>query len=238
MKRQSVLWSLIFLALANCTETASEGENANSEVSASLQHISNSAEFLSLFPEISVDNLHIHSPCYKPNSEFEGKLIDSRFHQFFAFDKYLKSELDGKLNIFSCYKFKLSDRLTGLIARTPSQYSETSVDLFFWDNRAMKITKRMRMADAFGDGTWHFTKDAWLTDINHDKFPDLVTRKIDWWQDDVDATPNNPLGIGQEHQTDTVKVFLWVNNDFTRSNASFDTSKFTVADCFKRTETE
>jgi hypothetical protein len=179
-----------------------------------------SSGFLNLFSPISATNLHLYSPCDEEGGKkYEGKKIDGLFHNFFSFDWILRSNLDHGANIYSCYKFKLSESLTGLIVRTRSQYSETAIDLCIWNNQEKKIIKRIELADSFGDGPWFFVKDAWFVDINKDGMLDIVNRKKDWWEDD-----NN-----KEHTSDSLKIFLSTGNDYKFSESQqVDKTKFSL----------
>lgn len=176
-------------------------------------------KFLDLFPAVSVSNLHVYSPCDKiDGKKFEGRLIDKAFHNLFSFDQVLKSNLTLGWHVFSCFKFKYSSSITGLIVRTPSQNSETSIDLFLWDNQQNKIIKRMELADAFGDGYWHFVKEGWLMDINKDGLLDIVNRKKDLWKDDPDDKT--------EQTSDTLRVFVGTGQDFKQTKMGVDKNKF------------
>jgi hypothetical protein len=196
MKRQVIYLIIILGILMSCFFTRNSESGSPSE-------------FLELFQDISCDNLHLYSPCDKAEgNKFEGQLIDSTFHKFFMFDKWLKTTFDYQNNIFSCFKFKLSDTETGLIIRRLSQYSESAIDMCIWDKQTESIIKRIELADTFGDGTWYFVKDAWITDINEDGYLDIVTRKMEWWEDDVESTTENPQGVGEIHTSDTLKTYL------------------------------
>jgi hypothetical protein len=191
----------------------------------------NNSEFLNLFPFISADNLHLYSPCDKMDGKkYEGKKIQSVFYDFFSFDQFLRSNLDHGANIFSCYKFKLSDVLTGLIVRTRSQYSETSIDLCIWDNQENKIIKRIGLADSFGDGLWYFVKDAWLVDINKDGKLDIVNRQMDYWEDETPTTNSN-----KEHRSDSLKIFLATGRDYKLTKLyTVEKMKFKILDWGER----
>jgi hypothetical protein len=186
----------------------------------------NDTTFLALFPEISINKVHVYSPNEKTDgNKFQGKPIDSAFYKYFLFDDYLQSWLNNAYyHLFSCYKFKLSSIRTGLIVRAPSQYDETAISLYIWDNKARKIVKRLDLADSFGDAEWHFVKDAWLLDINKDGRPDFITRRKDWWRDDVDK------GYGKLHITDSINLFTAVGDNFRKTRIKVDTAKFKLLD--------
>lgn len=231
MKRHYLL--LLTATLLTLTDCSNRKTNSQSD---------NSNAFLSLFQDISADNLHLYSPCDREDGKkYEGKQIDSTFHKYFAFDKRLVSYFDKKVgNVFSCYKFKLSNTKTGLIIRVPSQYSETEVDLCIWDNQTNKIIKRIELADAIGDGMWYFVKDAWLVDINKDGHLDIVTRKMEWWEEDEEETEldstsslaDTTIGYidGKEHTTDSLKIFLSTGDNYKLTNIAIDKTKYKVLD--------
>ncbi len=182
--------------------------------------------FLDSFERISFDTLHVYTPCKKPDGKkFAGRIMDSAFHNWFELSKYQLSNLRWQ-NMFSCYKFELNDSLTALIVRRPSQYSETAITLNLWDNKKEKIVSTTEIADSYGDGMWYFVKDAWLLDINGDLQLDIVTRTMHWTEEDIDPTPDNPLGRGEVFISDTVIVFIGNKESFELSNLKIDTAQF------------
>jgi hypothetical protein len=190
-----------------------------------------SATFLELFQEMSFDTLHVYSPCDKPDGrKFEGKIMDSTFYEFFEFDAWQLSNLQWQ-NFYTCYKFEMSDSLTGLIVRRPSQYGETAIDLNIWNNRTEKIIETVNLSDAFGDGMWFFVKDAWIVDFNGDKKLDIVTRRKSWSQDNVPpALRENPQGFGEEHIHDTTIVYVADQGSFQITDFEIDTAQFRLLD--------
>lgn len=84
----------------------------------------------------------------------------------------------------------------------------------------------MELADKIADGSWILVKDGWLTDLNKDGFMDVVTREMEWWEDDIDPTIDNPLGIGEKHTTDTLHVYLGENGDFFKEEFVIEDSSF------------
>ena len=71
-------------------------------------------------------------------------------------------------------------------------------------------------------------KAAWLLDINNDEILDIITRKMDWWEDDVDVTPEYPQGIGESHTTDSLKVHIANKEEYNIVSIKVDTSFFKV----------
>jgi hypothetical protein len=211
---KQILVALIIAIFSSCTGP----KNSASET------------FLELFQEISFDTLHVYSPCDKPDGrKFEGKIMDSTFYEFFELDAWQLSNLKWQ-DFYKCYKFEMSDTLTGLIVRRPSQYSETAIDLNVWNNRTEKIINTINLSDGFADGMWFFMMDSWIVDnYENNKFA-IVTRRMSWWEEDVDPTPENPQGLGEEHIDDTTIVYVANGANFQISNFVIDTAQFKLLD--------
>lgn len=211
-----LLLTIVLFALTSCSNKQSNNQSLTGE--------NDSANiFLSVFQDISVDTLHVFSQFDKiQNAKFEGKEIDKSFYHYFAFDENLTSNLKDnngfKENIYSCYKFKLSDSKTGLLIRTPSQYDVTAIDLFVWDNVTKRIELKETLSDGFGDEGWYFVQDAWITDLNRDGRLDIVKRKKEHDEDLDDST--------KVSNTDSIFVFLAKDNKFQKSTLQIDKSKF------------
>ena len=179
--------------------------------------------FLSAFQDISFDTLHVFSQfdTIRDNT-FQGKKIDKAFYQYFAFDENLifniKDNIEPRRNIYSCFKFKLSDNKTGLLIRTPSQYDVTFIDLFIWDNASKRIEDKVNLSDGFGDEGWYFVLDSWITDLNRDGHFDILKRKKDHNEDLGDSTKIS--------NTDSIFVLLGKNNKFYKSSLKIDKNKF------------
>ena len=152
------------------------------------------ATFLAIFQDIDPEGLHVYSPCDTTDGhKFTGRVIAQRFHHYFSFDKAFTETIqsfskDTLSHIYSCFKFPLSDSRTGLLVRWPSQYDESAIYLFTWDNKLKKMIAGENIADTFGDEGWYFIQDAWLTDINKDKKLDIVIHRMDHDQDIEDST--------------------------------------------------
>jgi hypothetical protein len=210
------LLTILLFALTSCSNNQSNnqtltGENDSTKI------------FLSAFQDISIDTLHVFSQFdANQNTQFQGKEIDKSFFHYFAFDETLTSNLKDnngfRQNIYSCYKFKLSDSKTGLLIRTPSQYDVTAIDLFIWDNVTKRIESKETLSDGFGDAGWYFVQDAWITDLNRDGQLDILKRKKDHEVDLDDST--------KVSNTDSIFVFLARDNKFQKSTLQIDRSKF------------
>ena len=183
--------------------------------------------------------MHIYSISEKADgAKFDGRKLNTAFYKYFYFDNFLKSNLTDKTgSIFCCYKFKLTQNLTGLIIRRRSQYSESAVDLCIWDNGLEKVIQRIELADGFGDGDWFFVKDAWLKDLNSDGQIDIVTRKMEHWEDDFSNNEDNNLRDSAnvindsiEKFTDSVKVFVLKKGNFKLSKISIKKDNFRLFD--------
>jgi hypothetical protein len=173
MKRQLLILTIIATVFASCKD------NRKKDSITDESGIDDSDKFLSLFSELKTSDIHVYTPFKGVSGNlFEGREIDTIYYKYFSFEEYyIPQDKDSKL--YSCYKLKLNDNKTGLIVRSPSQYSETAVNLLIWDNQSKSILYKQQLADSFGDEGWFFVQDAWLTDLNKDNYIDIVTRNMD-----------------------------------------------------------
>jgi hypothetical protein len=223
-----VAYFALVCILNSCSQTQTGKQGRTDTVSdvksvKAKEIIVNDSTFLSLFPEMTGDTIHIFSPNDKRGgTKFNGKRIDPAFYKYFLFDDYLMGTLDSVyINIFSCYKIRLSDTRTGLIARIPGMYdSETAINLYLWDNQAKKIIGNFKLSDETGDAGWYFVKEAWLTDINNDNRLDILSRRKDRWDKDMDGMD------GKERNTDSINVYIAYRDKFRKMSLAIDTARF------------
>jgi len=209
------LYILIIIVLFSCNQ------HKKAEITKIEAITDDSEAFLSLFPEIMDQELHVYTPFEGRQGDlFEGKVIDSTFYKYFTFEEYYIPQ-NNYYRLYSCYKIKLNDNETGLIVRSPSQYSETAVDLLIWDNQNKRIKRKESLADSFGDEGWYFVKDAWLKDLNKDKYVDIIIRKMEY-DIDLDDTIKAPI------IKDSLFVYLGNKTCFTKTSYQVDTNKYIV----------
>lgn len=213
--RHILLILTTFFLLTSCANQAT-----NSPTVSQSQTVDSSILFIGLFPEISTVDLHIYSPDDTLTTDkFQGKQIPTSFYKYLKFDNNIDPVMaDTSYHFFSCFQFKITDTKIGLIIRRPSQYSETAIDLYTWDNSQKKIVDVTNLTDAFGDEGWHFVQDAWVKDLNNDKNLDIITRRKDVDQDLDDTTKIS--------RKDSLFVFLNNGATFKKTNFQLDTSKF------------
>jgi hypothetical protein len=244
MKQYLKILVLFNFAFLGCSQPNNEvdknTEITNSDFSIHFpkpKHLSldTTNDFIKLFKPNTSRSIHINSPCYnakrnKYEGEFAGQKIPKRFYSYFNFDTILSSNLSNGAEIFSSYRLGLTDSITALIVRRRSQYSETAIDLYFWDNKKNKITEEFELADSFGDGGWYFIKDAWLTDLNNDGLLDLINRKKDFWIEEEEEQ-SYKAGEPLPHYSDSTFVYLGNGENFIPSKIKVDLNKFKVNEC-------
>jgi hypothetical protein len=211
---------IIILTISGLLHSCSD--NPTKQAIADNSVVDKSDLFLNLFSEIKYQDLHIYTPPYDTSNrvdKYDGIQIDRSLYKFLVFDNYINpTEIDTFSHYFACFKFKLSDSKTGLIIRRPSQYSESAIDLYTWDNLEKKVSNIINLADAFGDEGWYFVQDAWIEDVNADNYLDIVFRKKEYDQD-----LDEPSKITR---SDTSFVFLGDIKSFKQSNFNFDRNKY------------
>ncbi|MFY0252956.1 hypothetical protein ACDQ55_03285 [Chitinophaga sp. 30R24] len=142
MKYLSLLLLATFLfacQAANNTSTPGSQDTASASVS----------DLLKQYKPIKADTLSIESQ-YEEEAEkgwaYEGALLDTTFLRLFPSE----FQQEGG-QFYACYKFNLDANTIGLITRTPSEYSSTSIKLFAWHKQNNKITFETELAEIFGD---------------------------------------------------------------------------------------
>jgi hypothetical protein len=213
---------LFFFFLVIVPGCNNQDKTAEKKSESGVAHRDSSEAFLKLFPEVSKDTLHVYFGENNPEAdkEFAGKELNPAFYRILLdFDSLYKYEISYGYHYFSCYKIKISKSKTGLIMRVPSQYSESAVDMFIWDNQSKKIVGCQNLSDQFGDGGWYFDREAWITDLNHDALPDIVQR-----QKDHDGEMDDPDSLITV--TDSTHVFIWNPGGFQKSDFPVDSGKF------------
>jgi hypothetical protein len=179
--------------------------------------------FLDLFEEPVSKDIHVFSPSdVKGGDKFKGKPIPKPFFKYFKNDKLIKELLNqNDDSLFATYKIRLSEKHTALIVRRYGHYDFDEIDLFIWDNNKEIIENRNNLSNNWGEGMYHQTQNAWLKDINKDHQIDVITRKIEFWEDDDEN--------GEMHETDSLKVYLQNSGKFILSNQKkLDKSQFVI----------
>lgn len=226
MKKLLIILTIIGINYSCSTKSSTNSKTELIRDSVDTRSISNQLDnsdiFLKLFPELNINDFHIYTPPYdsvKRIRKFDGKRIDRSFYEFLLFKNYENPlELDTFYHYYACYKFKLTGNKTGLLIRRPSQYVESAIDLYTWDNSAKKVTDIINLTDAFGDEGWHFVQDAWIEDLNKDKFYDIVIRRKDFDRNLEDTT--------KIFRSDSTSVYLGNGNTFRISRIMVDNNKY------------
>jgi hypothetical protein len=103
------------------------------------KHKSRYTKLLSKFETIAFDTLEVNSigEGSETDYKYNGKQLDSLDAILFPTD-IAKAHFNDPPGLFACYKFQIDSTREALIARTPSEYSPTSIKLFIY--RADKDT--------------------------------------------------------------------------------------------------
>lgn len=207
-----LFFGVFFLLISACSDSPSSKE---------IYDYKKSVSFLKLFPSVHPPGLHVYSPSVDPSNDdgkYQGKKIDPDYHFLLVHGEENPLEMDTLYHYYACYQFKLSEQKTALLMRCPSQYSETAVRLYIWENKLKKVSESFTLADAFGDEGWHFVTDAWIKDVNEDKQLDLVFRRKDY-----DMNLDDP---GDINRFDTTYVYLGTGTTFKQSDFKVNPAKY------------
>ena len=183
-----------------------------------------SQELFNQFLDIPADTIHVFfdskdQPIKEP---FTGRLMDTSFFKLLNGANLLRPFDPESDRLFSCFRFAMGHDRTGFLVRVPSQYEESAVDLFVWNNVDNRFESRHELSDGFGDEGWHFNQESWILDLNHDGTLDIVTRKIE-----VDAEDSSAKGNRTNSRTDSLFLYLADHNyHFKKATLSLDTNSF------------
>ncbi len=117
-------------------------------------------QVLDKFQPLTFDTLHVYSPSGKADS-FRGVPLKKYEAGIFLTDPDAQASDDGQ-QVFAVYRFPIGDKKTGLIARTPSMYRESSVKLFVFNKILDSITHSLELAESWGDAGDVSIKEGWL----------------------------------------------------------------------------
>ena len=117
-------------------------------------------KFLKKFKTITIDTFYVYSNY--DDKRFEGIRIDNIEGKLFPKEIIEQNFINHQLDIFACYKFLIDSNRIGLIARTPSEYSPTSIKLFIYDTFTNSIINYIEIAEIWGDAGDSMEKQSWL----------------------------------------------------------------------------
>ena len=164
---KKILLVLIALIVSSCSKNEEKeiSESIHKKDSASIVQdsiqdwVSINKDFLDKFRKISVDSTKFIAP------EVEDQLgailnKDDLKH----FPKSLNWDTFAGVEKFETVgKFEFNEKFLGLLMRTPSEYSFTSVKLFFYDKNQEKILPNyFELADKWGDAGYTEEVKSWL----------------------------------------------------------------------------
>jgi hypothetical protein len=128
---------------------------------------------LKKYKSINIDTLVIYSMF--DDKKFEGIRINRLEGKLFPKEIIEQNFINHELDIFACYKFNIDTSKIGLITRTPSMYSPTSIKLFIYDINLDAITKYIEVAETWGDAGDSMEKKSWVI-LNKNKFKILIEK--------------------------------------------------------------
>ncbi len=159
------------------------------------------------------DTIHVAS-AVSPEDGYGGAKIDSGHY-----DILRKPYQEGKIGgFYVSYRVRLEPGHTGYLLRVPSRYTSSGIDLWIYGEDSESWMAPVRVADAFGGGSWQYAMDGWLVDVDGDQDRDLVQRRRFWWT-------NHAF---EEDQADSLLVSLWQGATFTEPRLSHDTALLSI----------
>ena len=184
---------------------------------ASRKEIYTDEVFLSLFPPINPDSLHVFSD----QELFNGDTID------FAFAPQLFALLPGYLcvsegNPLALGSYALGKRHTALLVRHYGMYDVSQISLFVWDRQQHCITASYLLADLWGDAGYVYALESWI-----EKGQTIVTREGSYYidMDQLDESTYETYGTTQlpiVDVTDTLTELRWCDSLFRTTSLPFN----------------
>jgi len=132
-------------------------------------------KLLSKFETINVDTFYVYSTYNYDN--FKGKRIEKSEAKLFPNEILEENFSLDEIDIFACFKFSIDSTKIGLIARTPSMYSPTSIKLFVYDKISDSLISYIEIAEIWGDAGESMEKKSWLF-LRSNKIK-ILTEKIE-----------------------------------------------------------
>ena len=160
------LIAIVFL-IFSCNKKNEEVPSQQTESQDSLVIEQDSAEkwvsknqgFLDKFKTLELDSIGFTSP------EYDDKLgISLTKEDLKLFPKSMNWESFSADNQFETVgKFNIDKNTIGIVLRTPSEYSFSSLKLFFYDKNKEEISsKHLELADQWGDAGYSEEVKSWL----------------------------------------------------------------------------
>lgn len=140
VKNQAGLF-IVFFLFSCSTSTKIENQSAGSELASTKIPAGefDIKKLLTKFKETPADTLKVISSLDfdATHYPFKGVLLDSIDVTLLPVE--LAKTYDGDKNFYACFKFPLDNNHTGLIIRTPSMYTPSSIKLFVLNTSTHKI---------------------------------------------------------------------------------------------------
>ncbi|MEO7983842.1 MAG: hypothetical protein ABI688_07155 [Bacteroidota bacterium] len=146
------------------------------------------SRLLSKFKEISIDTFAVMSMRENNTGEYQYNGVPLDSSDAILFPEHISSaHFSAPPGLFACYKFSIDSLRTGLIARTPSEYSPTSVKLFIYTPGRDTLIQGAELAEFSGDAGAFIDINSWIF-----KDADKNVKAFIWSVDGTDNSVENP----------------------------------------------
>jgi hypothetical protein len=171
MKQSFILFIIILLSNCEIKKTENKYEKI----------ITNKFEIISkYFKDTVFECLYVY-----PDSKFEeqkfyykGSKLDSNAVNLLP--ESIRKSNTWKEGFNGVYAFKLEEGIIGLIARVPSTYDNSKIELWIYDLKKDSIINSIKLADIFGDaGDFESIKSYLHRDVNELKLLKVILNKYD-----------------------------------------------------------
>lgn len=150
----------VLLLLGACSNNAEQTPDTKAPEKKESKYLS----ILAKCKEAPSDTLHIYSVgnIYDAKDfQYKGTLLDSA-ETALLMPLISKEENNADGHIYACYKIAIDENHTGIIARTPAMYDDSSIKFFTLDNGTDSISAFIELGEIWGDAGDVLEKQSWI----------------------------------------------------------------------------
>jgi hypothetical protein len=131
-------------------------------------------ELLDKYKTISFDTLAVFSTSETNDTAFKfgGEKLDTA--DLALLPKELGAEYGGDFAFYACYQFVIDNNRIGLITRTPSDFSSTSLKLLVYYKKEDILATGVELADVWASAGDVVDKNAWLFKDKDQQYHSLI----------------------------------------------------------------
>ncbi len=148
------------------------------------------AVLVAQYKEINIDTFRVYSTSeiLSDTFKFKGTLIDTIIVK--QFPKQLLYNFQFDKEYYACFKFFIDSNRTGLITRTPGEYTSSSIKLLVFDTQKDSIVNFSELADNWNDAESDMIKTSWLFRNLDNQINNFIWQRDNFVEDTDDPNKN------------------------------------------------